>query len=864
MSDFSTNSRTEFVNQVARSITDAQNDSSRTESFIFGLSAKWGEGKTTFLNQLKGKLQKTAVIEINPWKYSDNKVTFLQSFLLDLLNDSSEKGNKRIKSKILLTKTTNEIEWMKLGWASPVIALLCIASIVLPLCALSYFQKDENIKSIIAVLQVAVMSVLIPFVMTLFQKGTTSTVVDKSTSVLIEFDGLLQEIIAAYKKKQIVIYVDDLDRISAKNAITVLDNLRTFFDKKELCFIVSGDHSVIERHLGKELLQNGESQECLEEGRRYLKKIFNIYWRLPIPIDTEIEGYISGQIDRKLDEFKLNESERDQLSTMLNELFDNNYRNIERMVSQIAFTLRIVEAKLEACRHDENDDDEVIIYYENLLTHKMLLIKVLLIQDLANPYYEYLLKYCYCLRLSDKKQRIVYADDKTPSPKILSADQESLLLKLLAAEPRFHADNILVVCDVKPYVYLSADSSFGDHRGLLPSEFDERLYSILPDTGELILLFDQHSIEMLHKGVSAMFKKIQQEVSQKSTDLTEIEQNIINLINGLDGLNDAYISQKNEFSEFLTIDFLSNFTDTETYPELLQLFGDYVDENSLDIGGDVDPLLEYDNINQFTKLLEYANGIDSINLLYSKVLWGCFQKFYQQYYNQFIVSFGLLLDKLSAPELPEDTLNLVVDIINSSYSQDAGKISANILFMTNSKTTIDNAIEKMKVRLKQLQSESVEIIKILDNANLDNYLTEVLDAIIDYRSLAQKLKFVIENGLDEAVAWQYVLDNKISILVDGITLNLQSYGGPQSPNSETSRIIAQNIIVYAMENSENALLSHIQNNNYYFKNLGDIRGNTVVTKYLNKLAKSGDQTNSDNAKRILSIGNVEVKQKAYS
>jgi predicted KAP-like P-loop ATPase len=62
------NSREEFIRQVANAIKNAQNDDGRSESFIFGLSAKWGEGKTTFLKGLREYLDKSIIVEINPWK----------------------------------------------------------------------------------------------------------------------------------------------------------------------------------------------------------------------------------------------------------------------------------------------------------------------------------------------------------------------------------------------------------------------------------------------------------------------------------------------------------------------------------------------------------------------------------------------------------------------------------------------------------------------------------------------------------------------------------------------------------------------------------------------------------------------------
>ena len=46
-------SREKFVDQVANTIRS--NHGKNNESFIFGISGKWGEGKTEFLNSLEKK-----------------------------------------------------------------------------------------------------------------------------------------------------------------------------------------------------------------------------------------------------------------------------------------------------------------------------------------------------------------------------------------------------------------------------------------------------------------------------------------------------------------------------------------------------------------------------------------------------------------------------------------------------------------------------------------------------------------------------------------------------------------------------------------------------------------------------------------
>src|SRR5258706_16005513 len=63
-------SRDVFAKQIADTIkrnTVEQNSKEKKESFILGISGKWGEGKTTLLTKLAKKLRpEYKVVDINP------------------------------------------------------------------------------------------------------------------------------------------------------------------------------------------------------------------------------------------------------------------------------------------------------------------------------------------------------------------------------------------------------------------------------------------------------------------------------------------------------------------------------------------------------------------------------------------------------------------------------------------------------------------------------------------------------------------------------------------------------------------------------------------------------------------------------
>ena len=86
-------SRNHFVNQV-RDKVKSEHGKDKNASCIFGLSGKWGEGKTTFLKSLESGLEKDGfkVVWINPWKFGDDKISFLRNFLKEISVVSKRKG----------------------------------------------------------------------------------------------------------------------------------------------------------------------------------------------------------------------------------------------------------------------------------------------------------------------------------------------------------------------------------------------------------------------------------------------------------------------------------------------------------------------------------------------------------------------------------------------------------------------------------------------------------------------------------------------------------------------------------------------------------------------------------------------------
>jgi hypothetical protein len=317
--------------------------------------------------------------------------------------------------------------------------------------------------------------VLLPLFIAFLPKIMSVTQSSKAIASIDMFDKKLNTILDRVKDLPIkfAIFVDDLDRTTPKMARNVLDNLRTFFDKKDLTFVVTGDHTVLERYLGRQMLPRAENEsEQLEEGRRFLKKIFNVYWRIPLPIDKEIQKFLRELFKEKSVELKKifkKEKEKEQFSSLLTRYFGKNFRLIIRFLDMTIFTFQVIKFRTV------DADSKNKKYYRDLLDNPMLVLRVLMIQELCTPLFEKILEdYQILFELEssvEKKNTERIEKILEPYSKILSPSQSFFIRKFLFEKPRFFKNSSLTVRAIQPFLYLAADAKFGDFRGPLAEDF---------------------------------------------------------------------------------------------------------------------------------------------------------------------------------------------------------------------------------------------------------------------------------------------------------------------------------------------------------------------------------------------------------
>lgn len=209
------------------------------KSFAVGITAPWGNGKTSFLNflilELKERDDKTIFIKFSPW-YCKSKIDIISLFF-----DSLSDGLKPYHSSI-----NNQIEkYAKL------------------LLAVHKNQVSETINK----------------AFDLFSSP------NDIRSIYEQINASIGDL-----NRKIYITIDDLDRLYAKEIIECFKIIRNTADFKNVIFIVAYDPSYVDNALAQGLKNNHKG---------YIDKIIQLPFSLPRIEEFKLLGYIVTELENR-------------------------------------------------------------------------------------------------------------------------------------------------------------------------------------------------------------------------------------------------------------------------------------------------------------------------------------------------------------------------------------------------------------------------------------------------------------------------------------------------------------------------------------------------------------------------------------
>ena len=834
-----------FVKQVANNI-NKNHAKDRDGSFIFGISGKWGAGKTRFLKELTKELEdkeddvgnKFKIVTINPWKFaSDNdNISFLRNFLKTLFFglENKSKVEEDLKSLDFDTSETT-INW---GAFLVFIIVLCILG--------NFFHTLDSTRTQFHLFLLdwksVITLILIPIFLTIIGNLFTVQKSNHSVSTIDDFDAILNKIVDTFleEKKKVVIFVDDLDRVTPIVAHDVLDNLRTFFDKQNISFVVTGDHTVLERYLGNDLLPDGSLPEQDEEGRRFLKKIFNVYWRLPLPLDKEVEKFISDLFEENksdLEKIFPLEDNRETFAIYLRKYFGKNFRQIIRFVDTTVFTFEVIYKKLEGAENEQKR------YFQELADKPLLVVRILMIQELCAPLFDKILDEQKILR--DLEYAVEKKDTATLNSIVdgyktdLSPSQSVFIKTFLYQEPRFYKGSSWTVSDIRSFLFLAADSSFSDQRGMSAEDFTATLATGDPAQIKEVLL--NSGDENLEADANVVIQQLPN-VADMATRASHLKAMTI----ALSELPIEYSVHKIFANglKSLDISFLDNIL-----PQKIETINSLW--NWLDVVNDPVIYNEYESKFAFSNT---ATDLDAINLdkaglFTSSIVTNWLKSFYASNPSDSLDRMITFFPKLKAEKVKENMEAIQGTIVNDLVTQNDNLREKRFEVVKNytttgSKNLKDRVFEQINLlnsNLTQWAFSKAGPEEIWEKTELEEQVTKRLRESPDFSSLTQGINFVVsENNIDFEKAWKEILSHTKLISENISTFVSQQHQGftPSDKQADHLMDIFVQKIKTSSEEEQKILLPFVKKDQWLWANLNNYPLST-------QLADIGNTTNED-------------------
>ncbi|WP_422484609.1 Qat anti-phage system ATPase QatA [Gudongella sp. DL1XJH-153] len=275
---------------IAKTVVELINES-REKPISIGVHGDWGAGKSSILEMVEDEFKSKDDIEcikFNGWKhqgFEDAKIALMSSIVSTLV----EKRNLSEVCADKVKKVWKSINWLSVAKTAGNFAFSASTG-VLPIGlitgALDVLKGNLTDQEKIGNTIDSIGSYL-----------TDSKIFEdvSMSKEFTEFQKSFSELLEASSIKKLVVLIDDLDRCLPEVTIETLEAVRLFMFSNSTAFVIAADETMIEyavKNHFPDLTDTNNKNLGAEFSRRYLEKLIQVPFRLPVLGEIESEMYI--------------------------------------------------------------------------------------------------------------------------------------------------------------------------------------------------------------------------------------------------------------------------------------------------------------------------------------------------------------------------------------------------------------------------------------------------------------------------------------------------------------------------------------------------------------------------------------------
>ncbi len=343
----------DIFNRMERATTLAQYivDKTTQVPFNIGIFARWGEGKTTFLNYLQKQLESFNVKDEK--KNNEKFNTYIVNYDASEYEEKDKIWASIMQSMFLQYEKTTWFPKLFYSWKKVLhnkkkfstyilsymlsFAMVCVLSAYSLNTLFNDWKKEWEViisgGSAIMAIIILTTKLLVPITKKLLQSSVPlSEKIVNNISLpnyvykLGERENIKKDLsilVDAWiyrwgnQNKRIVLIVDELDRCSEKGVIEFFQSMQLFLKVPQVIIIFAIDQEYLKKALSNsfKLTREKELEEFLRE---YLDKYIN----MPVSLDTQINyltyiDYLLNNVERKESYFSISEGEKESLKAVI-------------------------------------------------------------------------------------------------------------------------------------------------------------------------------------------------------------------------------------------------------------------------------------------------------------------------------------------------------------------------------------------------------------------------------------------------------------------------------------------------------------------------------------------------------------------
>lgn len=329
-----------YAEQICRLAINATNGTEG--AFTIGIFGSWGSGKTTLMRLIeksvntskeaalkleKGKpiepkeekhlqkfktLSKCKTIWFNPWKYDgkdDLKNALIQTILREIADDENTEIEIRRKSLDAA---------LRYAWCTTKILGIAARTTIKTTLKIDTEEIAREIEDVIRVAKVKKLEDL---------SGEESHKTTESDPYVFinKFEEIFRVIVEQYVRDgRLIIFIDDLDRCSPENALSVLESLKLYLDQANCIFFIGLDKRVIKQAVR----QRYKDLDITE--KEYIEKMIQLNFFIPSKDPKEVKRILQITLNGRY-------AENEEIWTMILHATRANVRKVKQFI--LAFNL---------------------------------------------------------------------------------------------------------------------------------------------------------------------------------------------------------------------------------------------------------------------------------------------------------------------------------------------------------------------------------------------------------------------------------------------------------------------------------------------------------------------------------------------